>query len=301
MNIRDHKSGFVALIGRTNVGKSSFLNFLLKEKVSISSPKPQTTRQQIRGIYNTNDAQIVFIDTPGLHKPKHELGLFMNDEALSTLNNVDIICWMVDATRDFGFAEDMIIKYFQNIKVPIFLLINKIDLVKNKNKLMENVAKYHSQCKFVETYYISSLTGEHIDDFILALIKYLPKGPKYYPSGQITDQNESFIMAEIIREKVLHLLHEEVPHSIATSIENIIYEENAPPQVNAIIYVERDSQKKILIGKDGIMLKEIGTLARRDINKTLGIKIHLNIWVKVEKDWRNKKRELHKLGYESKK
>lgn len=293
------KSGFVALVGRSNVGKSTFLNHVLAQKVSISSPKPQTTRQLVRGIYNTPDAQVIFIDTPGLHKAEHELGTYMNQAALSTLKDVDLICWMIDGTRDFGLADEIVARHFQNLRTPLILIINKIDLVKNKNRLMENVALFAKAAKINETYYISSLTGEYVSTLMEAIIKYLPSGPLYYPKGQVSDQNESFIMAEIIREKVLYLTHEEVPHSIATHIENIIYKEDAIPEVHALIYVERDSQKKIIIGKEGAMLKEIGTLARKDINKTLGKKIHLELWVKVEKDWRNKKRELRRFGYEN--
>lgn len=292
------KSGFVAIVGRPNVGKSTFMNYIVKEKVSIASPKPQTTRNQIRGIYTTEVAQVVFIDTPGIHKPQHELGSYMNQTALDTLQEVDLVCLMIDATQEFKEGDKHVAGLLEKIKCPLFLLVNKIDLVKDKNKLMETVALFHKHSTFQETYYISSTTGEYVPLLMKAIIALLPEGPLYYPEGQITDQNESFMIGELIREKILYLTQEEIPHSVAVVIESKKIDEEGLTHIEALVYVERDSQKKIIIGKNGAMMKEIGTQARKEINALLGIKSFLNIWVKVEKDWRNKKGQLRRMGYQ---
>ncbi len=292
------KSGFVAIVGRPNVGKSTFMNYIVKEKVSIASPKPQTTRNQIRGIYTTEVAQVVFIDTPGIHKPQHELGSYMNQTALDTLQEVDLVCLMIDATQEFKEGDKHVAGLLEKIKCPLFLLVNKIDLVKDKNKLMETVALFHKHSTFQETYYISSTTGEYVPLLMNAIITLLPEGPLYYPEGQITDQNESFMIGELIREKILYLTQEEIPHSVAVVIESKKIDEEGLTHIEALVYVERDSQKKIIIGKNGAMMKEIGTQARKEINALLGIKSFLNIWVKVEKDWRNKKGQLRRMGYQ---
>ena len=292
------KSGFVAIVGRPNVGKSTFMNYIVEEKVSIASPKPQTTRNQIRGIYTTEVAQVVFIDTPGIHKPQHELGSYMNQTALDTLQEVDLVCLMIDATQEFKEGDKHVAGLLEKIKCPLFLLVNKIDLVKDKNKLMETVALFHKHSTFQETYYISSTTGEYVPLLMKAIIALLPEGPLYYPEGQITDQNESFMIGELIREKILYLTQEEIPHSVAVVIESKKIDEEGLTHIEALVYVERDSQKKIIIGKNGAMMKEIGTQARKEINALLGIKSFLNIWVKVEKDWRNKKGQLRRMGYQ---
>jgi GTP-binding protein Era len=242
--------------------------------------------------------QIVFIDTPGIHKAQHELGAFMNQTALEPLKEVDLVLWMADATLDFKEGERQVASLLSKIKVPIFLIMNKIDLVKDKNRLMENVAKFHEALHFEETYYISSATGEYIPLLMEAITRFMPNGPLYYPKEQITDQPESFMVAELIREKVLYLTQEEIPHSVAVIIESMKEDEEGLMHIEALIYVERDSQKKIIIGKNGAMMKEIGTQARKEINAILGVKTFLNIWVKVEKDWRNKKGQLKRMGYE---
>lgn len=297
--MKKFKSGFIAIVGRPNVGKSTFLNNVLGQKVSIISPKPQTTRNQIRGIYTTDECQMIFIDTPGIHKPRHELGGIMNRFALTTLSDVDVILLVVDATQEFGTGDQFVINQLKNIDSPVFLVFNKIDLIKNKGRLMENVVKFTEQYDFKEVFYISSLTGENVNKVIEHIYDELEEGPKYYPFEQVTDQSEQFVIAEIIREKVLMLTREEVPHSVAVVVEEMIEDEERPHLINihATIYVERNSQKKILIGNQGIMMKEIGSLARREIVMLLGRKVFLDLWVKVEPNWRNKINQLRKLGY----
>lgn len=294
------KSGFVAIIGRPNVGKSTFLNQILKQKVSIISPKPQTTRNQIRGIYTTNSEQIIFIDTPGIHKPKHQLGEYMNKEALSTFSDVDLILWIIDANEEFGGGDEYIINQLKNIKTPIFLVVNKIDLIKNKQKLFENILKFSSNFNFKEVFYISALTGENTEKLLEGIKSHLDFGPMYYPLDQVSDYPEKFIISELIREKVLYLTQEEVPHSIAVVVEEMSQNEENQNLMNirATIFVERQSQKKIIIGSKGDMIKQIGTLARKDIVMLFGQKVFLELWVKVEPDWRNKVNQLRKLGYD---
>lgn len=293
------KSGFVALIGRPNVGKSTFVNSVVGQKVSIISPKPQTTRNKIQGIYTTDSEQIIFIDTPGVHKPKHQLGEYMNRESLSTLTDVDIILYVIDATEDFGRGDEFLISQFKNIQTPIILVVNKIDLVKNKQRLMENIIKFTDSYEFKEIYYISALNGENTESLLNAIKDHLEEGPMYYPKDQISDHPEQFITAEIIREKAIILTKEEVPHSIAVVIDEMKSDEENENLLNirATIFVERQSQKKIIIGSQGDMIKKIGTLARKEIVMLLGQKIFLELWVKVEDDWRNKKTQLRRLGY----
>lgn len=293
------KSGFVALIGRPNVGKSTFINQVMTQKISIISPKPQTTRNQIRGIYTTDQEQIIFIDTPGIHKPKNSLGEYMNKESLSTLKEVDLILWIIDGTEKFGKGDEFILDILKDVKTPIFLVVNKIDLIKNKHALMENIIKFTEDREFDEVFYISALNGEKMDDVLASINKYLEEGPLYYPKDQVSDHPEQFIISEIIREKVLLLTREEVPHSIAVVIDYMGYEEENENLMNirATIYVERPSQKKIIIGNKGEMIKNIGTMARKEIVMILGQKIFLELWVKVEKDWRNKESQMKRMGY----
>jgi GTP-binding protein Era len=295
----DFRSGFVAIIGRPNVGKSTFINQVLGEKISIISNKPQTTRNVIRGIYTTKEVQIIFIDTPGIHKPHHELGEFMNKESLSTLKDVDIVLYIVDGTEVFGKGDEFVIEQFKKIKTPVILVINKIDIIKNKAILMSNIVKYTEAFTFEDVYYISALSGENMPKLISYISSKLETGPMYYPLDQVSDHPESFIIGEIIREKVLELTKEEVPHSVGVVIEEIkddLEHENLV-NIRATIYVERPSQKKIIIGSQGSMIKNIGTLARRDLVKIVGKKVFLELWVKVESDWRNKKSLLKRLGY----
>lgn len=292
------KSGFVAIIGRPNVGKSTFVNYVLGQKISIISPKPQTTRNNIRGIYTTEDAQIIFIDTPGIHKPKHQLGSFMNNQAINTLAEVDLILLIVDATKEFGKGDQYLISYLEKVETPCFLIMNKIDLVKDKEKLIKNVAAFHNEFSFSETYYISALEGSNVEKLLAGIISYLEPGPMYYPENQITDNPEHFIIAEIIREKILILTEQEIPHSISVVVEMMQHDDKGLLNIHVVIYVERASQRKIIIGQGGQMIKKIGTLARKEIVMLLGEKIFLELWVKVEPDWRNRKTQLRRMGYD---
>ncbi len=291
------KSGFVAIIGRPNVGKSTFMNYILGTKVSIISPKPQTTRNKISGVYTTDNEQIIFIDTPGIHKPKHELGQFMNKQSINTFEEVDVVLMLVDATEEFGGGDQFVCDLLKKVKTEVILVMNKIDLVKNKEKLMQNVIKFHEAFNFSTTYYISAKNGDNVDLLLKEITNKLEEGPMYYPKDQVTDHPEHFIIGEIIREKILLLTKEEVPHSIAVVLEEMKTDENNLLNIRANIFVERSSQKKIIIGKNGSMIKEIGTLARKEIVGIMGQKVFLELWVKVEDDWRNKKAQLRKMGY----
>ncbi|HHZ18416.1 MAG TPA: GTPase Era [Acholeplasmataceae bacterium] len=293
------RSGFVAVVGRPNVGKSTLINAIIGRKVSIISPKPQTTRNQIKGVYTSATAQIIFIDTPGIHKPRHELGRFMNKEAFASLSGVDLILYIIDAAEDFSSGEEFIIERLNKSDVPVIMVVNKIDLVKDKNRLLENIVKYDAAGKFTEVYYVSALRGDNLEKVLTAIEERLPEGPKYYPGEVYSDRPEQFIIAELIREKALLLTKEEVPHSLAVVTEEGKTAEDNPDltEIRATIYVERPSQKKIIIGAGGKMLKEIGTLARKEIVMLFGNKVYLELWVKVADDWRNKKAELKRMGY----
>ncbi|AKS38953.1 GTPase Era [Anoxybacillus gonensis] len=292
-----YKSGFVAIIGRPNVGKSTFLNRVIGQKIAIMSDKPQTTRNKIQGVYTTDDAQIIFIDTPGIHKPKHKLGDFMVKVAQSALQEVDLILFMVNAVEGLGRGDEFIIERLKQVQTPVFLVINKIDEV-HPDDLLPLIEQYRSLHSFAEVIPISALQGNNVETLLQQIKHYLPEGPQYYPAHQITDHPERFIIAEFIREKALHLTREEVPHSIAVVIDSIERRENGDTvYVAATIIVERDSQKGIIIGKRGQMLKEIGQRARADIEALLGSKVFLELWVKVQKDWRNKMAQLRDLGY----
>lgn len=289
-------SGFVAIIGRPNVGKSTFLNRVVGEKVAIMSDKAQTTRNKIQGIYTNDEAQIVFIDTPGVHKPQSKLGDFMVQSALSTLNEVDAILFMVNATQKRGKGDDFIIERLKNVNKPIYLVINKIDKI-HPDKLLEIIDDYKDTLPYKEVYPISALQGNNVPELIDNLIKDLPEGPQYYPDDQVTDHPERFIAGELIREKVLQLTREEVPHSVAVVVDRIKRESDEKILVQAMIIVERNSQKGIIIGKGGKMLKEIGTRARKDIELMLGDKVYLELWVKVQNNWKDKKADLAAFGY----
>lgn len=287
----EHKSGFVAIVGRPNVGKSTLLNRVVGQKIAIMSDKAQTTRNKIQGIYTTPDAQMIFIDTPGIHKPKHRLGDFMVDSALSTLREVDVILLMVNAEEKRGPGDNFIIEKLQGNKTPIFLVINKIDKI-HPDKLLEIIENYRELLPFEQIVPISATEGNNVDTLLGELLRYLPEGPQFYPEDQVTDHPEYFIVSELIREKVLELTREEIPHSVAVVVEGMKRNENDKVQVQATIIVERSSQKGIIIGKGGKMLKDIGIKARRDIEVMLGDKIYLELWVKVQKDWRDKQNYL---------
>nr|WP_184244384.1 GTPase Era [Gracilibacillus halotolerans] len=296
MNMTEYKSGFIAIVGRPNVGKSTFMNRVIGQKIAIMSDKAQTTRNKIQGVYTDNEKQIIFIDTPGIHKPKHKLGDFMVKVAENALNGVDAVMFMINAEEGYGKGDQYIIELLQSIQKPVFLVINKIDLI-HPDDLLPLIEEYKSKYSFKEIVPISALEGNNVDHFMNVLAEYLPEGPQYYPEDQITDHPERFIISELIREKVLHLTREEIPHSVAVVIEQIRKKEDEKVLVQASIVVERKSQKGIIIGKQGKMLKEIGTRARKDIELLLGSKIYLELWVKVQENWRNKSFHLQEYGF----
>lgn len=293
---KSFKSGFVAIVGRPNVGKSTFMNYVLGQKIAIMSDKAQTTRNKIQGVYTKDNAQIVFLDTPGIHKPKHELGEFMVKSAYSALKEVDAVLFMVNVSEKRGPGDDFIIEKLKGIKTPIFLVLNKIDLV-TPEVLLERVESYKDALDFAGVFPISVLQGNNVNELMEALIEALPEGPQYYPADQITDHPEYFVVSELIREKILQLTQEEIPHSVAVTVDKMQKDEFDKVHVYANIIVERKSQKGIIIGKGGRLLKEIGTRARRDIQQLLGNKVYLELWVKVEKDWRKRKSNLKEYGY----
>ncbi|URM34071.1 GTPase Era [Cytobacillus firmus] len=292
-----HKSGFISIIGRPNVGKSTFLNRVIGQKIAIMSDKPQTTRNKVQGVLTTNDAQYIFIDTPGIHKPKHKLGDFMMKVAQNTLKEVDVILFMVNAQEGFGRGEEFILEKFQSVRTPIFLVINKIDQV-HPDELFKIIESYKEKYEFSEIIPISALEGNNVETLLEQIKKYIPEGPQFYPADQVTDHPERFIVSELIREKALHLTREEIPHSLAVTIDKMERREDKDVvHVMATIIVERDSQKGIVIGKQGKMLKEIGKRARVDIENLLGSQVFLELWVKVQKDWRNKMSQLRDFGF----
>ncbi|MEZ7758666.1 GTPase Era [Granulicatella adiacens] len=293
---KSFKSGFVAIVGRPNVGKSTFMNYVLGQKIAIMSDKAQTTRNKIQGVYTKDNAQIVFLDTPGIHKPKHELGEFMVKSAYSALKEVDAVLFMVNVSEKRGPGDDFIFEKLKGIKTPIFLVLNKIDLV-TPEVLLERVESYKDALDFAGVFPISVLQGNNVNELMEALINALPEGPQYYPADQITDHPEYFVVSELIREKILQLTQEEIPHSVAVTVDKMQKDEFDKVHVYANIIVERKSQKGIIIGKGGRLLKEIGTRARRDIQQLLGNKVYLELWVKVEKDWRKRKSNLQEYGY----
>lgn len=297
MNREGFKSGFVSIIGRPNVGKSTLLNHVLGQKIAIMSDKPQTTRNKIHGVYTTNEEQVVFIDTPGIHKPKHKLGDFMTRIAQDTLNEVDIVLFLINAEEGYGRGDQFILDRLQNVKSPVILVINKIDKI-HPDELLPIIEQYRAKLDFAEVVPISALNGNNVTTLMDQIKKYLEEGPQYYPEDQVTDHPERFVVAELIREKVLHLTHEEVPHSVAVVIDQMKQQESGNlVDIQATIVVERSSQKGILIGKQGGMLKKIGSLARQDIEHLLGSKVYLELWVKVQKDWRNRPFNLRDLGF----
>ncbi|MEF2247249.1 GTPase Era [Paenibacillus sp. IITD108] len=295
-NKDSYRSGFVAIIGRPNVGKSTLMNHLIGQKIAIMSDKPQTTRNKIHGVYTTENTQIVFLDTPGIHKPQSKLGNYMMKTAESALKEVEAALFLIDVSEGLGGGDRYIIEQLKKTKTPVFLVMNKIDKVEPE-ALLPIIAQYNELYPFAEIVPVSALHGNNINTLIEQLTKYMPPGPQYYPADQITDHPEQFVCAELIREKILHLTREEVPHSIAVAIEDMRVQDNGVVYIGAIIFVERDSQKGIIIGKRGELLKQVGQKARHDIEALLGSKIFLELWVKVKKDWRNQERVLKDLGF----
>ena len=296
MKEKQHKSGFIAVIGRPNVGKSTLINSLIGQKIAIMSDKPQTTRNRILCILTRPEAQIVFLDTPGIHKPKHKLGEYMVRAAEGTLKEVDAIFFVVDATEKMGPGEYYILERLQATAKPVILVVNKLDLIE-KQDVLPIISNYSAKYPFVGVVPISAKQEENLDALIEEVEKYLPEGPQYYPDDMVTDQPERLIVAELVREKALQLTRDEVPHAIAVDIDEMKTRDHGDVYVRATIYVERDSQKGILIGAKGSMLKEIGKLARADIEMLLGNKCFLDLWVKVKKDWRDRDNVLKGFGF----
>lgn len=296
MSEDNFKSGFISIIGRPNVGKSTFMNKVLGQKVAIMSDKPQTTRNKVQGVYTTDDSQMIFIDTPGIHKPKHQLGEHMMKVARNTLKETEVILFIVNASEEIGRGDEFIIEMLQNTRTPVILVLNKIDLV-HPDDLLKQIDVYKDKLEFSDVVPISALQGNNVDRLLEVIETYLPEGPMYYPEDRVTDHPEHFIVSELIREKALHLTSQEIPHAIGVEVEKMKADKGEKIHVQAVIYVERESQKGMVIGKGGKMLKEIGKLARQDIENLLGNKVYLELWVKVQKDWRNKSNFIRSLGY----
>ncbi|MGN4156702.1 GTPase Era [Staphylococcus auricularis] len=292
----EYKSGFVSIIGRPNVGKSTFVNRVIGHKIAIMSDKAQTTRNKIQGVMTQDDAQIIFLDTPGIHKPKHKLGDYMMRVAKNTLSEIDAIMFMVNVNEEIGRGDEYIMDMLKDVKTPVFLVLNKIDLV-HPDELMPRIEQYQSYMSFTDMVPMSALEGHNVDHFIEVLKSYLPEGPQYYPEDQVSDHPEQFVVSELIREKILHLTSEEIPHAIGVNVDRMIKKDEDHVRIEATIYVERDSQKGIVIGKGGKKLKEVGKRARHDIEHLLGSKVYLELWVKVQKDWRNKVNFIRQMGY----
>lgn len=293
-------SGFVSLIGRPNVGKSTLMNCIIGEKIAIMSGKPQTTRNQIQSILTTKDYQIIFIDTPGIHKPKSKLGSYMVKSAETTFANVDVILYLIEPFEKIKDSDMAILEKLRGTKTPVFLIINKIDTV-NKPELLKVIDAYSKKFDFAEIIPVSALNGSNKDTLLDNVSSYLPEGPKYFPEDMITDQPERQLVAELIREKGLKLLQEEIPHGIAVEITSMKQREKSDMvDIEATIYCERESHKGIIIGKQGTMLKKIGSNARYDIERLLGNPVNLQLWVKVKKDWRDSDFLLKNFGYDAK-
>ena len=293
MEEKKFKSGFVALVGRPNVGKSTLMNYLVGQKVAITSNKPQTTRNRISGIYTSDDMQIVFVDTPGIFKPHSKLDDYMDKASLSSL-----VLFMVEPEK-IGKGDQYIADLLKEVKVPVFLVINKVDQI-HPNKLLPIMDSYHKLEGFKEILPISATQGIGIEDLLATLNKYLPEGPQYYSADQITDRPEYFVVAELIREQILRLTSQEVPHATAVAVDQMNKHQNGKLVIEATIYVERDGQKGIIIGKGGKMLKQIGINSRKEIEDLLGERVNLHLWIKVQHNWRSDPSFLKQIGYDKK-
>ena len=294
----NYKSGFAALIGRPNVGKSTLMNCIIGQKIAITSNKPQTTRNRIQTVYTSEEGQIVFVDTPGIHKAKNKLGDYMVSVAEKSLKDVDVILWLVEPTDYIGAGEQHIIEQLKKVKVPVILVINKIDTVK-REQLLVYIDAYRKQMDFDEIVPVSALKDDNTDTLIQLIMKYLPYGPAFYDEDTITDQPTRQIVAELIREKVLRSINEEIPHGVAVTIEAMKYGKNIV-NIDATIICEKNSHKGIIIGKGGTMLKKIGSLARPEIEDLLEQHVNLQLWVKVKKDWRDSDYLIKNFGYDEK-
>ena len=291
------KSGFVTLIGRPNVGKSTLMNHLIGQKIAITSNKPQTTRNRIQTVLTTEEGQIVFVDTPGIHKAKNKLGEYMVNIAERSLNEVDVVLWLVEPSNFIGAGEKHIIEQLKKVKTPVILVINKIDMVK-REEILAFIDTYRKEYDFAEIVPVSARTGDNTNELVKVILNYLPYGPQFYDEDTITDQPERQIVAEIIREKALHALNDEIPHGIAVAIDAMKVRKNGKMvDIDATIICERDSHKGIIIGKKGAMLKKIGSNARFEIERLLDMQANLQIWVKVKKDWRDSDFLMKNFGY----
>lgn len=289
-------SGFIALVGRPNVGKSTLMNAVLGEKISIVSSHAQTTRNKITGVWNGENCQAVFLDTPGMHKPQSKLGEVIRQATVDALDEVDIIVFICACDDPLGAGDRYILKLIADRKVPVFLVLSKIDLI-SREKLMKKIVQYSGIYPFKEIIPLSAMTGDNVEEFTKLIAKYLPEGPKYFPDDMITDQPERNIVQEIVREKLLLRTRDEVPHAIGVFAEEFTERDNGKVYIRCTIYVERDSQKRIIIGKDGAMLREAGREAREEIQRLIGAPVYLDLWVKVSRDWKNKDYVLRELGY----
>lgn len=292
------KSGFVAVVGRPNVGKSTLINALIGDKIVIVSDKAQTTRNRIICVYTDQEKQIVFMDTPGIHKPKHKLGEFMVTAAVDSLKEVEAVLFLVAANEKRGPGDNFIIEQLEKVKVPVYLCVNKIDTL-TKEDLLKVIVSYQDAYPFAGVIPISALEKENLDVLLKELTSTLPEGPQYFPEDMITDQPERLLISDMIREKILLTTRDEVPHSIAVEVEEMKTRDDGTTYIRATIFVERDSQKGIIIGNKGAMLKQLGAQSRIDIQRLLGTKVYLDLWVKVKKDWRNKSGMLSELGYKA--
>ena len=291
----DYKSGFVTLIGRPNVGKSTLMNYLIGQKIAITSNKPQTTRNRIQTVLTTEEGQIVFVDTPGIHKAKNKLGEYMVNVAERTLNEVDVVLWLVEPSTFIGAGEKHIVEQLGRVKTPVDLVINKVDMVK-RQEVLTFIDAYRKIYDFAAIVPVSARSGENTEELVKVIMKYLPYGPQFYDEDTITDQPERQIVAELIREKALHALNDEIPHGIAVAIDSMKYRRKIV-DIDATIICERDSHKGIIIGKQGVMLKKIGSTARFEIERMLDCKVNLQLWVKVKKDWRDSDFLIKNFGY----
>ncbi|MBS6373485.1 MAG: GTPase Era [Erysipelotrichaceae bacterium] len=289
------KTGFISIIGRPNAGKSTLLNALLKQKVSIISPKPQTTRNNIQGILTTAEAQYVFIDTPGVHKPHHELGRTLNKNAFTALQDVDVVYLIVDASQPFGSGDEFLLERIKNSDAPCFLLLNKIDRLK-KEEVLKNLTEWQKRYNFQEIIPISALQADNLEELLKTTLPYLEEGPMFYPEDQVSDHGRTFQVQEIIREKILYKTEEEIPHSIAVLCEEVD-EQETKCYIRALVIVERDSQKAIIIGKQAAMIKAIRMAAQKDLKKLFHKRVDLELYVRVEHNWRNRTNKLQQFGY----
>ena len=294
------KSGFVSIVGRPNVGKSTIMNNVVGEKIAIMSDKPQTTRNTIQAVYTDEEAQVVFLDTPGIHKPKNKLGEFMVKSATDAFKNVDLVLFVVDESKKIGPGDRKIIDDLKNIKTPVVLVLNKIDQL-NEEELFDLMKMYNAEGVFEQIVPISALKGRNINELLKVIKSHLEEGPQYFPDYMITDQPERVLVSELIREKVLHYIHDEVPHGVAVEIERMKSRKDKEiVDISAVIYCERDSHKGIIIGKNGRKLKGIGKSARADIELLLGSQANLQLWVKVKENWRNLQNYVSNFGYTEK-